>query len=149
MKKLLQKFLAWLTGEVKRKLPPVLPDEKEKPAQGCNCDLKPIRGTPPYNDATLAAKGNAEECPTIGGRDIRLNVIRADGGVWSIGSLLPMAIVSTSPVCCRCFDYAGGRWHFLGYTHRDNHKENIVKAKAGDSFEYVTTTWVWYEWRQN
>lgn len=115
----------------------------------CGCDLSKPLATPDYKDVDLAAAGNAEECPTYAGRDIRLNVIRADGGYWSLGHLLPKAIAAADPVQCRCFEADGGRYHFLGYTHRDNHKENIVKAKTGDKFEYVTTTWVWYEYRKS
>lgn len=115
----------------------------------CGCDIKKPLATPDYKDVDLQAAGNAEECPTYAGRDIRLNVIRADGGYWSLGHLLPKAVVGADPVQCRCFDADGGRYHFLGYTHRDNHKENIVKVASGDKFEYVTTTWVWYEYRKS
>lgn len=129
-------------------IPPIVIGPGDSEASKCGCDLKKAIATPPYTAAQLAAAGNKEECPTIGGRDIRLNVFRAEGGAWSIGHLLPQACTSLSPVKCQCFDADGGRYHFIGYTHNTDHSQNIVKTEPGVEFKYVTTTWVWYEFRK-
>ena len=137
-------------AKAKIPMPDAKPTTTDKPTDSkCNCDLsKPTALPSAYNDAMLNAGGNAYECPTIAGRDIRLALIKPDGNIWLLGNLLSRAIVSASPVICQCFDADGDRYHFVGYSYNADKQEDIIKAKAGDSFEYRTTTFVWYEFRR-
>lgn len=152
IKQWIKAWLDKLIGDAKAKIP--MPDGKptSKPTgkDTCTCNLLGATELPMvYTDEMLRNGGNAYICPTIGGRDIRLLLIKPYGGSWALGNLLPQAIVTSSPVICKCFDADNGRYHFVGYTYNNEKQDDIVKAKAGDVFEYKITTFVWYQYRRN
>lgn len=159
MKKLWQKFMAWLAKRQKKVVvePDVKPTPNDVPkplepsgdSSQCGCDLSKPYQSPPYEPSYLKSLGNESECPTIAGRDCRLAVVRHDAKTpWLIGMLLPKACdFSGSRMSCKCFDADNGRYHFTGYSRKFD-KSDFVSAKSGESFQYKTTTFIWYEYRK-
>lgn len=140
---------------IKNPLPPEISIPTSKPVESkpsvvsCGCDLtKPI-SLPPYSDSQLATGGNAYECPTIAGRDVRLGCIKPQGDIWLLGNLLPNAVgFPNGRMVARCFDADGGRYHYIGFCYNDDRPQAIVKQSAGTEFDYKTTTFVWFEFRK-
>ena len=119
------------------------------PESGCTCDLPQPLVDPPWTGSELAAMGNGSECPTWRGLDIRLKCtypVLNGGKTWLLGQLLPQAMgQKDGKLVCRCFTKDGLQYHFKGYSHNSG---LMVACKAGDPFDYKTTTFVHYEARR-
>jgi hypothetical protein len=115
----------------------------------CRCDLSGPLVDPPWSGAELARMGNASECPTWRGLDIRLRCTypKANGGrTWLLGQLLPLAMgQNNGKLICKCFTKDGVAYHFLGYAYNS---ASMTPLKAGETFDYKTTTFVYYEARK-
>lgn len=131
-------------------LPPILPADKPAtvtPA-GCACDLTaPVADQ--FTGDYLASRGNAEEAPA-GRYGFRLQLRRASGRDWNVGSLIPKATddLGNRTVRAKCFDHEGFRYHLLGATATEAHNPEIP-LKSGDTVRHPGGRfWLVYESRR-
>lgn len=126
-----------------------MPTPKPQAEVACKCDLSGPLVDPPWSGSELARMGNASECPTWRGLDIRLRCTypQANGGrTWLLGQLLPQAMgQKDGKLICKCFAKDGVAYHFLGYAYNS---ASMTPFKAGETFDYKTTTFVYYEARK-
>ena len=139
------------TDKIKVDLPDTVKVGETKDAATCGCNLDKIISMPPapYTGAYLASRGNAEECPTYCGKDIRLGVVLPNGKAWFIGSLLPLGVtVAGQQATAKCFA-KDGQWHFRGVSYGyDDLPKHIITVKPNTAFDLKGTTFTWYEYRQ-
>lgn len=151
----LKKLFGMYVKEVKlpKSIPLPTPTEEDKPAaakKSCDCDLTKFTDLPPYSDDQLSAGGNYYECPTIAGRDVRLMVVKPNGGTWLLGNLLSQAVEfdGQGNMRCKCFIADGGKYHFKGFMYNNDKPEACIQTDSGVWFPYRTTTFIVYTYRR-
>jgi hypothetical protein len=121
---------------------------KPDAAQGCGCDLSGPTADQ-FTGAYLESRGNTEEAPS-GTYGLRLQLRRAQGRDWNVGSLIPKAVddLGNREVRVKCFLNDGFQYHVLGATAHEKHDPEI-KLKAGDTVKHPGGRfWVVYESRK-
>ena len=127
--------------------PTPVPQQPKPEVDPCGCDLSRPLVDPPFTAAYLKSRGNAEECPVPGGRDIRTRVKYPSGGHKSIGSLWPgQKFVATADgmLAALCVEKDGFRYHVTGH----GLSSDPGKATAGNTFKYRGTMFIFAECRR-
>ena len=141
--------VVWVDAPVTPEPVPTPDIQQPKPeVDPCGCDLSRPLVDPPFTAAYLKSRGNAEECPVPGGRDIRTRVKYPSGGCKSIGSLWPadeFTVNADGTITAQCVEKDGFQYHVTGWIHNDS---DWADQQPGRTFRYKTTTFIFAECRR-